>query len=66
MGWKGAQRAAEAARRKQEREQVQRLRDLERLTKEQATLSALEQARLEGPNPRSPDRALVVHTPGAD
>jgi hypothetical protein len=47
MGWKGALRAAEAARRKKEREQVQRLRDLERRTKEQAKLSALEQARLE-------------------
>jgi diadenosine tetraphosphatase ApaH/serine/threonine PP2A family protein phosphatase len=40
MGWKGAHRS-------REREEVKRLRDLERRTKEQAKLSALEQARLE-------------------
>lgn len=47
MGWKGALRAAEAAHRRRERDEVKRLRDLERQTKEQAKLSALEQARLE-------------------
>lgn len=47
MGWKGALRAAEAAHRRREREEVKRLRDLERRNKEQAKLTALEQARLE-------------------
>jgi hypothetical protein len=47
MGWRGALRAAEAAHRRRERDEVKRLRDLERQTKEQAKLSAVEQARLE-------------------
>jgi hypothetical protein len=47
MGWRGALRAAEAANRRRERDEVKRLRELERRTKEQAKLSALEQARLE-------------------
>jgi len=47
MGWKGALRATEAAHRRHERDEVKRLRALERQTKEQAKLSGLEQARLE-------------------
>lgn len=47
MGWKGALRAAEAAHRRREREEVKRLRDLERRNKDQAKLSAIDQARLE-------------------
>jgi hypothetical protein len=45
MEWKGALRA-DAAHRRRERDEVKRLRDLERQTKEQAKLSALDQARL--------------------
>lgn len=47
MGWKGALRAAETAHRRQARAEVTRLRELERLSKEQAKLTALEQARLD-------------------
>jgi hypothetical protein len=47
MGWKGALRAAEATQRRRQRDEGKRLRDLERQAKEQAKLSAIEQARLE-------------------
>jgi hypothetical protein len=47
MGWKGTLRAIEAAQRRQQREAQKRQRELERQNKEQAKLSAIEQARLE-------------------
>jgi len=47
MGYKATVRAMEAAQRRQQRESQRRLRELERQTKEQAKLSAIEQARLE-------------------
>lgn len=59
MGWKGELRAAEAAHQKQEREEIKRLRDLERRTKEQAKLTALEQARLEVETHESRIRLLL-------
>jgi hypothetical protein len=47
MGWKGTFRAMEAAQRRQQRDAQMRQRELERRNKEQAKLSAIEQARLE-------------------
>lgn len=47
MGYKATVRAMEAAQRRQQRDSQRRLRELERQTKEQAKLSAIEQARLE-------------------
>jgi hypothetical protein len=47
MGYKATVRAMEAAQRRQQRESQRRMRDLERQAKEQAKLSAIEQARLE-------------------
>jgi hypothetical protein len=47
MGWKGTLRAMEADRRRQQRDAQKRQRELERQNKEQAKLSAIEQARLE-------------------
>src|SRR6266705_2477996 len=47
MGWKGTLRATEAAERRHQRDAQRRLRELERQSKEQAKLSAMEQARLE-------------------
>jgi hypothetical protein len=47
MGWKGIHRAYEAAQRRQQRDAQKRQRELERQNKEQAKLSAIEQARLE-------------------
>lgn len=47
MGPKGTLRAIQAAERRQQREAQRRFRELERQTKEQAKLSALEKARLE-------------------
>jgi len=47
MGWKGTLKAIQAAERRQERDAQKRLRELERQSKEQAKLSAIEQARLE-------------------
>lgn len=47
MGWKAELRAMEAAQRRQERDAKKRQRELERLAKGMAQLSAQEQARLE-------------------
>lgn len=47
MGWKGTLKAIEAAERRQQRDAQKRLRELERQSREQAKLSAIEQARLE-------------------
>jgi len=47
MGWQATVRAMEAAARRQQREEQKRQRELERRAKQQAKLSALEQARLE-------------------
>ena len=47
MGYKATIRAIQAAERRQQREAQRRLRELERQAKEQAKLSAIEQARLE-------------------
>jgi len=47
MGWKGTLRATEAAERRHQRDAQRRLRELERQSKEQAKLSAMEKARLE-------------------
>jgi len=47
MGWKGTLRAMEAAQRRQQRDAQKRQRELERQNKEQAKLSAIEQAQLE-------------------
>jgi hypothetical protein len=47
MGWKGTLKAMQAAERRQQRDAQKRLRELERQSKEQAKLSAIEQARLE-------------------
>lgn len=47
MGWQATQRAMQAAERRQQREEQKRQRELVRQTKEQAKLSAIEQARLE-------------------
>lgn len=47
MGWKGTLREIAADRRRREREAQKRQRELERRNKEQAKLSAIEQARLE-------------------
>lgn len=47
MGWQGTDRAMRAAERRQQREEQNRQRELARQTKEQAKLSAIEQARLE-------------------
>ena len=47
MGWKATLRAMEADKRSQERESLKRQRELEQRAKEQAKLSAIEQARLE-------------------
>jgi len=47
MGWKGTLKAIQAAERRQQRDSQKRLRELERQAKEQAKLSAIEQARLE-------------------
>lgn len=47
MGWKATVKAIQAAERRQQREAQKRFRELERQTKEQAKLSAIEQARLE-------------------
>jgi hypothetical protein len=47
MGWKGTLRAIEAFQRRQQRDAQKRQRELERQNKEQAKLSAIEQARLE-------------------
>jgi len=47
MGPKGTLRAIQATERRQQREAQKRLRELERQAKEQAKLSAIEQARLE-------------------
>src|ERR1035441_5848848 len=47
MGYKASIRAMEAAQRRQQRESEPRKRELERQNKEQAKLSAIEQARLE-------------------
>ncbi len=47
MGYKATVRAMEAAQRRHQRDSQRRLRELERQTKEQAKLSAIEQARLE-------------------
>ena len=47
MGWKGTLKAIQAAERRQQRDAQKRLRELERQSKEQTKLSAMEQARLE-------------------
>ena len=47
MGYKATVRAMEAAQRRQQRESQRRLRELEHQAKEQAKLSAIEQAQLE-------------------
>jgi hypothetical protein len=47
MSWKATYRAIQAAERRQQRDAQRRLRELERQAKEQAKLSAIEQARLE-------------------
>jgi hypothetical protein len=47
MGWKATLKAIQAAERRQQRDAQKRLRELERQAKEQAKLSAIEQARLE-------------------
>jgi hypothetical protein len=47
MGYKATIRAMQAAERRQQRDAQRRLRELERQAKEQAKLSAIEQARLE-------------------
>ena len=47
MGWKGTLRATEAAERRHQRDAQRRLRELQRQSKEQAKLSAMEKARLE-------------------
>jgi hypothetical protein len=47
MGYKATVRAMEAAQRRQQRDSQRRLRELERQTKEQTKLSAIEHARLE-------------------
>jgi hypothetical protein len=47
MGWQGTLRAIQAAERRQQREAQKRQRELERRAKDQAKLSAIEQARLE-------------------
>jgi hypothetical protein len=47
MGYKAELRAVQAAERRQQREAQKRLRELERQAKDQARLSALEQAKLE-------------------
>lgn len=47
MGYRGTLRAIQAAERRQQRESQQRLREAERRAREQAKLSAIEQARLE-------------------
>ena len=47
MGWQGSLRAIEAAERRAQRDAQRRFRELQRRAKEQAKLSALEQARLE-------------------
>lgn len=47
MGYKATVRAMEAAQRRHQRDSQRRLRELERQTKEQVKLSAIEQARLE-------------------
>jgi hypothetical protein len=47
MGYKATIRAIEAAQRRQQRDAQRRMRELERQAKEQAKLSAIEQARLE-------------------
>jgi len=47
MGWKGTLKTIQAAERRQQRDAQKRLRELERQSKEQAKLSAIEQARLE-------------------
>jgi len=47
MSWRGTIRAIQAAERRAQRDAQRRFKDLQRRTKEQAKLSALEQARLE-------------------
>ena len=47
MSWAAAQKRMEAARKREERASLKRQRELERMLKEQAKLSAAEQARLE-------------------
>jgi len=47
MGWKSQFRATQATERRQQRDAQKRFRELERQAKEQAKLSAIEQARLE-------------------
>ena len=47
MGWKATLKTIQAAERRQQREAQKRFRELERQTKEQAKLSAIDQARLE-------------------
>lgn len=47
MGWKATLKAIQAAERRQQRDAQKRHRELERQAKEQAKLSAIEQARLE-------------------
>lgn len=47
MSWAAAQKRIEAARKREERAALKRQRELERMMKEQAKLSALEQAKLE-------------------
>src|SRR5687767_5183335 len=47
MGWKSTLKAIQAAERRQQRDAQKRLRELERQSKEEAKLSAIEQARLE-------------------
>lgn len=47
MGWRATIRAIEAAERRAQREEQRRFRELQRLSKEHAKLTALEQARLE-------------------
>jgi hypothetical protein len=47
MAWTGTFREMEAAQRRRERDAQKRQRELERQNKEQAKLSAMEQARLE-------------------
>jgi hypothetical protein len=59
MKWEGATRSTEAAGRRQEREEVKRLRELERRGKEQAKLTALDQARLEVETHESRIRVLL-------
>jgi len=47
MSWRGTIRAIQAAERRAQRDAQRRFKDLQRRNKEQAKLSALEQARLE-------------------